>query len=317
MEFFEWASGAQTMLMFFGFSLIDAETLEEALKVVYMRLWLCLGIAGAIYIVCLVLGGIGLMKMAKQEGKKHAWMGFLPFLNTWYAGYIAGEANFFGQKMKRAGLYGAIAEGLYCAVSTIPLVANFILLPYYDLKPAEEGSTVQTIDVDPARLPQNYRWLYDFGWLLNVIQLCLEILLVVFLCVIFIALFRKYYARSPILMTFLCAILPFRGFTLFAVRNNRPVDYNEYVRRRMEESMRRPPYGPYGPYGPGGTGGPYGPYGPGTPNGQGGPYGPGPGTPNGQGGPNGGQGGTGGDPFSDFGGGGAPEPPSDDPFSDF
>ncbi len=48
-------------------------------------------------------------------------------------------------------------------------------------------------------------------------------------------------------MTFLCAVLPCRGFVLFAVRNNTPIDYNEYMRKRMEEERRR--------YGQGGSDG--------------------------------------------------------------
>ena len=69
---------------------------------------------------------------------------------------------------------------------------------------------------------------------------------------LFIAFFRKYYARGPILLAFLSAVLPFRGITIFAVRNNAPVDYNDYIRRRTQAYMRsngynQPPYGPYGP----------------------------------------------------------------------
>ena len=86
----------------------------------------------------------------------------------------------------------------------------------------------------------------------------------IFFCVLYIAFFRKYYARGPILLAFLSSILPFRGFTIFAVRNNAPVDYNDYIRRRTQAYMRG--NGPYGPQnGPYGGNGPYGP--------QSGPYG--------------------------------------------
>ncbi len=298
MEFFEWASTAELFMQLFGFSNIYAETIEEALAIVFNRLWWCVGIGAFVYAVCLVFGGIGLSKMAKNAGIAHRWMGFVPILNTYYAGKIAGEAQFFGQKMKRAGLYAAIAEGAYCALSGLNIVSNFLLLPYskidIDYSYSEEG--VKVIQLDPSRIPQNMRWLYEGNTVIQAFSYILNILLIVFLCVIFIALFRKYYYRSPMLMAILSAVLPFRGFVLFAVRNNKPVDYNEMMRKRMEEVMRR-----QNPYGQGG----YGP----NPYGQNGePQRP----------P---QGGSTPDPFSDFGSsgesGGDHPSSGDDPFSDF
>ena len=96
----------------------------------------------------------------------------------------------------------------------------------------------------------------------NLVAYLLWFFVIVFFCVLFVAFFRKYYARGPILLAFLSAVLPFRGFTIFAVRNNAPVDYNDYIRRRTQAYMRnngynQPPYGPYGPGNGGyGSGGP-------------------------------------------------------------
>ena len=307
MEFFEWLSSAQLVIDLFTMSQINADTLEEAIMIIRNQLLLCLGIAAGVFVLCLVLGGFGLMKMAKREGKKHVWMAFVPILNTWYAGHIAGEARFFGQKMKRAGLYAAIAEGLYCILTAVRYISTFLFLPYskieLDTSYSEEG--IQYIVTDPQRLPGSLRWLYDFDLGFQILGYVLNLIMIVFLCVVFIALFKKYYARSPILMTFFCAILPFRAFVLFAVRNNKPVDYDAYMRRRMEEAARRSsPYGSYGPY----NSGPYnnGPYNNGPYNGQGG-YAP----------PR-----QADDPFSDFGSGqngngGQQQGGDDNPFSDF
>ena len=75
--------------------------------------------------------------------------------------------------------------------------------------------------------------------------------LILFFCAVFFAFFRKYYARSPFLMTFLCAVLPLRGIVIFAVRNNTPVDYDAYMRRKMQQYAARQgnPYGGQGGYG--------------------------------------------------------------------
>ena len=311
MEFFQFVLTAMYVADYTGLFLMDTETVVEKLQQIYRTYIICAAVGAAVYVILLILGGIALMKMAKRVGMPHRWMGFVPFLNTWYAGKLAGEAHFFGQKMKRAGLYAAIAEGLYSAVSAVSLVSVFLFLPYSDVQQDINPFTnepVQVIQVVGQRIPQGLRWLYDFGDGFQIIGEVLELILIVLMFVLFIAFFRKYYARGPILMAFLCTILPFRGITLFAVRNNPPVDYDAYMRKRMEEMarQRQQQYGPRGPYG--GYGGSYG----------GGSAQP-PKPPE--------------DPFSDFGGStggsaggtaggsaGGPQggtPPGDDPFSDF
>ena len=127
------------------------------------------------------------------------------------------------------------------------------------------------------------------------------------MCLMFYSFYRKYYARSPFIMMFLSALFPFRGIVIFAVRNNAPVDYDAWMRRKMEEFNRRQQQNRPGNYGG------YGGY-----NGQGG----GPNDPGGSGGYGGagGQGGTGENPFPDFGGAngsGDSGSGSDSPFSDF
>ena len=301
MEFFEFYSALQYVVdAFLPGTGIFGERVQELVQM----LWISIIVGVAVYLAALILGGVGLTAMAKREGKKHKWMAFFPLLNTWYAGYITGDANFFGQKMKRAGLYAAIVEGLYITINVISVCSAFVLLRYpleaTELDPLT-GATVPVITVNLDLVPGELKWLFEYDLWFSVGSFILNILLIVFFFVIFFALFRKYYARNPMLMTFLCGVLPFRGFVLFAVRNNKPVDYDEYMRQRFEE-MRRQQYGPHGPYGSG-------PY-----NGQG--YG---GQPQqGHSEPFSDFGGKPQDPFSDFGeNGAAPPPPNDEPFSDF
>ena len=254
-------------------------------------LFSALGALG-VYLILLVFGGIGLNKLAKKQGLKHRWMAFLPFFNTYYAGKLAGETQFFGQKMKRVGLYAMIVEILYVGLQIFIRIANIISwFPQYLTIEIKDGVPRPEIndDVIPA-------WIEPAVTYGNLVAYLLWFFVIVFFCVLFVAFFRKYYARGPILLAFLSAVLPFRGFTIFAVRNNAPVDYNAYIRRRTQAYMRnngyQPPYGPYGP----GNGG----YGSGGP--QNGP-----------------------DPFEGFGGpsggsssGSSSSPSSDDdPFSEF
>ena len=67
-------------------------------------------------------------------------MAFLPFFNTYYAGKLAGETQFFGQKMKRVGLYAMISEILYVGLQLFVLVADIIsFFPEYRILELENG----------------------------------------------------------------------------------------------------------------------------------------------------------------------------------
>lgn len=246
MEFFDWMNVPQFFLYSFG---ATADTVEEvvAKQLHFQMIILC--VAAGLYLICLIFGGMGMRAMAKRAGMKNSWMGFLPFTNTYYAGKLAGETNFFGQKMKRTGLYAMLAEILYVALEVFLLVMNIMLIK-------TEAYTLSTDSYDNAvwkltasLIPENRLWLVDATTYVEMISYLMWFVMIVYFCVLFTALFRKYYARSPMLMTILCAILPFRGFVLFAVRNNTPVDYNAYMRRRAEEFARRnQPYGGYNGY---------------------------------------------------------------------
>lgn len=295
MEFFDWLNISQILVDLFQ-SASSPGTLEGYMAQIRLNMAICLAIAGGIYLIVLILGGLGLSTLAKRAGLKRRYLAFLPFANTWYAGKLAGEAYFFGQKMKRAGLYAMLLEILSCAFGIFFIVVEFIFLnPEYFVLKMEDGVTGWSLD--PALIPASYQWVHSAYYYLQIASYLIGFLVIVFLCVVFIAFFRKYFAKNPIMMTILCTILPCRGFAIFAVRKNAPVDYNEYMRRRAEEYARR--RGPYGYGGPGGYPGPGYP-GPGQGSGE---------TPSQQPQSN---------PFPEFGGKSGEEGNSDDdPFSEF
>ncbi len=253
MEFFDLTGIPQIFLEFF---FPATGSLEEYISLSRLYNYICMGVAGGLYLILLILGGIGLSTMARRAGVKHGWISFLPFGNTYMAGKLAGETNFFGQKIKRAGLYAMIAEIVYVVMQVMVTVINFMLMQpeyYQEISYTDRtGALINDYSFSVNAVPENLRWLVDFNTYGSIVVYLLMFLVLVFFCIVFMALFRKYYARSPFLMTFLCTILPFRGITLFAVRNNTPVQYEEYMRKRAEEYARR--MNPYGPYGPG-TGG--------------------------------------------------------------
>lgn len=260
MEFFNWLSIPevfQDLYLEYFLSGAGDVTKEEVANAILRTSYISLAVAGGLYLIFLILGGIGLNVMAKRAGMKQSILAYIPFANTFYTGKVAGETSFFGQKMKRAGLYTMIAEIFYAGLEIFRIILNDLLTnPAYLIQVKAEYADSTYWQIDRSSIPEALRWQYDalnYSGYLSYIPLFITI---VFSFTLFLALFRKYYARSPILMTVLCAFFPFRGATVFAVRNNTPVDYNEYMRRRAEEYARRnQPYG-YPGQGYGGT--PYG-----------------------------------------------------------
>lgn len=237
MEFFGLINVVQFFLEYFSFG-SSFSSLEERVNYVINTQTISLYVAAGLYVVCLVFGGIGMTVMAKKVGMKHSWLAFLPFANTWYAGKLAGETQLFGQKMKRVGLYAALAEFFFVALSVFGLVLWYARMnPAYFSEMTDSDGSVYYV-FDSSLVPLASRWIVTADIVCNVLEMIADLFLIFFLCVLFYAFFRKYYARGPFLMTFLCAILPLRGFVIFAVRNNSPVDYDAYMRKKMEQYAR-------------------------------------------------------------------------------
>lgn len=252
MELFDWMSSIQAIgqiIVSYLTADLEIDVLKQrGIEALVQSMYIGVYVGVALFLLELILGGIGIYKIAKKAGIARPYLGFVPFVNTWYAGKIAGEARFFGQKMKRAGLYAMIAEIIYASLVGFFTVLRFLIMKpeYFSVKSdMVNGSSILQVDMDVSLIPEKYRWMYaccEYG---SSASNLLWFLVIVFFMVTYIAFFRKYYAKNPVIMALLCSFLPFRGFVLFAVRNNPPVDYNDYMRRRAEEYARRT-YGDYG-----------------------------------------------------------------------
>ena len=102
-----------------------------------------------------------------------------------------------------------------------------------------------------------FAWVFDYleGYVLVWINLA-YILLNVFVVISF---FQTYACRRYVLMSFASVLFPIKGVLMFAVRNNKGMNYRDYVRgeqRRRYEMYQQytsqnggSPYGGYNPYG--------------------------------------------------------------------
>ena len=158
MEFFDWINVVQIFTEYFTVATVSSAA--EYVQVVLRILYISVGVAGGLYLICLILGGLGMHTMAKKVGMKHSWLAFLPLANTWYAGKLAGETRLFGQKMKRAGLYATLAEIVYIGINVFALVVQFALYrPEYFVERFNEAGEFNGIYLEVARIPLSLRWL--------------------------------------------------------------------------------------------------------------------------------------------------------------
>lgn len=298
MEFFSWMIVPQIVLSFLSFEVDD--TVASVVAMQRMAMIISLSVAGGLYVIGHIFGGIGLYTMAKRAGDKFAWMAFVPFLNTYLSGRLAGETSVFGVKVKRIGLYVTIAEVLYVGIEIFSLVLSMQLLnaAWCDFATQNVNGVQVPVGLEYVldRMPIAMRWMPTAETVVAIVAEIWSLITLFAFIMLYSAFFRKYYAGGPFVMAFLCSFFPVRGYVLFAVRHNTPVDYNQWMQERIRRMQQQQQ--PHGPYGGGGYGG--GPYG--------GPYGGGSGEGYGGSGGNGGGPQSPDEPFSDA--------SSDEPFSD-
>ncbi len=210
-----------------------------------------------------ILQGIGLYTMATKQGVKKRALAFVPFVNIWYIGKLAGECQFFNQRMKRAGMYAMIAQILTFVVSVLTIAAEQYL--WYT-----KGA--------PQIAPEYgyYYWSGLSGFSLHVgkffevsgyVLMIFTLLMEIFLMVMIMGLCKKYTPNHYRLFGLLVLFVPMARFILiFVLRNRQPIDYEAYMRARREAYIRQQQYynqqqygTPYGnPYGNPYANNPYG-----------------------------------------------------------
>lgn len=218
--------------------------------------YIALIVAGGIFLALHACKAAALFIMAKKQGKKRLlWCAFLPFANTFLIGELGGEVKFGNLRLKHVGVVAMLAELVFVACR------GFVLGVY--AYAFQNGKTWFEFEENMIGWGFNEGVLTDGMYTaLNACEIAGYILsFVVLIAFIFvnIGIFRKYAPDSYIWMVVLCALLPpVEGILLLVFARRTPVDYDKYMRERIEAIRRRQAqYGPYGPYGPYGQN-PYG-----------------------------------------------------------
>lgn len=218
--------------------------------------YIALIVAGGIFLALHACKAAALFIMAKKQGKKRLlWCAFLPFANTFLIGELGGEVKFGNLRLKHVGIAAMLAELVFVA-------CRGFVLGYYAYA-FHNGLTYFEVENNMIGWGFNEGVLTDGMYTaLNACEIAGYILsFAVLIAFIFvnIGIFRKYAPDSYIWMVVLCALLPpVEGILLLVFARRTPVDYEKYMRERIEAIRRRQAqYGTYGPYGPYGQN-PYG-----------------------------------------------------------
>lgn len=218
-----------------------------------LPVWTAFAIAGGLYAVVYAFKAIGLLVMAKKQGKtKLAWCAFIPFASTFLLGELAGELRFGSVKVKHLGIIAMVMELIYTfsGVFVIGWQANLISGGSYIVERVlnNEGDVIWYTTVFEGVSQQLQTLLNVF----SVIKLVFKFVQLIAFIFLNIAFFRRYAPLSYIWMVLFCAILPpVEAFLVFAYRNRKPIDFDAYMKERAERIRRaqQAQFGPYGPYG--------------------------------------------------------------------
>lgn len=227
----------------------------------FKTLWISMIIAGVIFIAFFVLEAIALWTISGREGYKHRWMSFVPFFNTYYIGELSDKNRFYNIPAKRLSLALAIVEFLlvgglifYYVIAGIVYAGN-LYEPVIQTIPLT-GESVIVDYAASSRIEGTWiAWVFDnlelyvLNWV-NFVYIILHVLVV-------ITFFQTYAARRYVIFSLGAVLFPIKGALMFAVRNNKSINYRDFVRgeqRRRYEMYQQynnqsgNPYGGYNPY---------------------------------------------------------------------
>ena len=205
----------------------------------------------AFYVLFYVLRSVGIYKLAKGQGVEKAFMAWIPCLWMFTACKIIGKSRIFGYSAEKLALLFTV---IFTAAAVVPLVYNFLTyfpyIAYYF-----EGGHVSIVN----GLPQGDSDMVNHFDTNAINVICkifyilarvLEIAEIFVTVTVYIALFRKFWPEHYILAAVLSFFRLFPIF-VFAIRNRKAVNFNEYIKRRYYGSG----YTPYGNGYYGGNGG--------------------------------------------------------------
>lgn len=222
MDFFEYAS------------LVSSFVVEE-------QRWISYIVGGLCFAIVFVFQAVALYTIAGREGFKNRWFAFVPFLNTYYIGVCAQKNRCFRSvDTKLIATIVAAVEALLFVGFVIYEIGFNLAAPYADVIETSEiyGITVEIKQVGD-RIPENLAWAgWCYNYLYEYILRWVELVYLFFEVVVLVAFFQTYASRRYLLFTITSVLFPIQGILFFVVRNNRGMNYRDFLRAEQERQYK-------------------------------------------------------------------------------
>ncbi len=222
MDFFDYAS--------ISLRFVNADTI-----------WVPLLVGALCFLTVFVFQACGLYVIAGHEGYKNRWMAFVPFVNTYYIG-VCGQKNrtFRSVDTRWLALAAAILEFLLVIGYIVSYVAQFKLIDAGCVYEVEElgayGLPVTSYVL--RNVPADLAWAAWCYEVLGYILVAFDVVFIALQVFVLSAFFQTYAARRYFLFTLTSVLFPVQGILIFILRNNKGMNYRDFMRREQERQYR-------------------------------------------------------------------------------
>ena len=220
--------------------------------VVDNRLWICLLVGGLCFLVVYVFEAIGLYTIAKREGYGNKWMAFVPFFNLYYIGVCSHKNKVYAFDAKKFAIICVAVELLLVSGYVLYYVSAFKVWDYIYWEHTTVGDVIFTTAAGFSGLPDSMAWMgWIYQYLNDYVLYWIELIFIIVKLLLLMSFFKTYSASHYLMFSFVGALLPLTGILIYAVRNNKAINYADYIRRLREREYRiyQQQYGNYNPYG--------------------------------------------------------------------
>ena len=205
------------------------------------KLWVQLLIGGLCFAIVFIFEAIALYTIATKNGYKNKWMAFIPFFNTYYIGVCAQKNKFYNVSAKTIGLAVAISEAIIVALYIFSLIAGSLLEEYLvEVEDIYFGVTILTYEVNADAVPNSLQWaVWVYNYLDTYILRILNLVYVILEVILLICFFQTYACRRYVIFSITSVLFPIMGILFFIVRNNKGVNYRDFLRAEQARQYQQ------------------------------------------------------------------------------
>lgn len=169
-------------------------------------------------------------------------MAFIPFANTYYIGVCAQKNKFHNIDARTLGLITAVFEFLLFAFYILYYVACYLVIDYEIA--TETTTTVMGIsrtftEYSLEGVPENLAWAaWMYNYMYRYILRFVDLLFLLCQICLLMTFFQTYSCRRYVLFTVTSVLFPIQGILFFVVRNNKALNYKEFLRSEQARVYR-------------------------------------------------------------------------------